>query len=126
MALAVVDVTIWQMQVMKSGQRLRVQNSAASLAVPLAASLLGCLAVIALVALALLLVARCKRRRRSADGAVRKKAAPLPITADARAPQQVRVHHSSLESRPLTRVCLLRQPANPTGTHVCGWVSEAV
>lgn len=71
-----------------------MQNSAASLAVPLAASLLGCLAVIALVALALLLVARCKRRRCSADGAARKKAAPLPITADARAPQQVRLKHS--------------------------------
>ena len=76
-----------------------MQNSAASLAVPLAASLLGCLAVIALVALALLLVARCKRRRRSADGAARKKAAPLPITADARAPQQVQPHRSSCKRR---------------------------
>ena len=65
-----------------------MQNAAASLAVPLAASLLGCLAVLALIAVVLLLVAR-HRRRSIRDMPAQKKADALPITVDARAPQQV-------------------------------------
>ena len=72
------------------GKTLCMQGSAASLAVPLAASLLGCLAVLALIALALILYARHKRRRRAA-ASVRMKGAALPITVTAGAPQQVRV-----------------------------------
>ena len=107
-------------------QRLCMQNSAASLAVPLAASLLGCLAVIVLVALALLLIARCKRRCSSADGAARKKAAPLPITTDARAPQEVRLHCSSLKSR-LSGGCACHNNLQaPPAVRSCVWPSDAV
>ena len=66
-----------------------MQGSAASLAVPLAASLLGCLAVLALIALVLVLYARQKRRR-SAAASAQMKGTALPITVIAGAPQQVR------------------------------------
>ena len=64
-----------------------MQDSAASLAVPLTASLLGCLAVLALIALALLLYVRHSRRRSAAAQQLKGKA--LPITATAGTPQQV-------------------------------------
>ena len=51
-------------------------------------SLLGCLAVLALIAIVLLLFAR-HRRRSCRDMPAQKKADALPITVDARAPQQV-------------------------------------
>ena len=65
-----------------------MQDSAASLAVPLAASLLGCLAVLALVGLVLALYAR-HRRRRSGAVSAQKKGEALPVTVSAGAPQQV-------------------------------------
>ena len=59
-------------------------------------------------------------------GAARKKAAPLPITADARAPQQARLHHSSPKRRLSEGCACHRQPAGPSGHHVCGWVYGAI
>ncbi len=78
-----------------------MQGSAASLAVPLAASLLGCLAVLALIALVLVLYARNKRRR-SAAASAQMKGAALPITVAAGTPQQVRVHPCTAS---FSRVC---------------------
>ena len=65
-----------------------MQDSAASLAVPLAASLLGCLAVLALVTLVLALYVRHRRRRRGAASA-QKKGEALPVTVSAGTQQQV-------------------------------------
>lgn len=65
-----------------------VQDAAASLAVPLAASLLGCLAVLALIGLVVALYVR-HRRRRSRAVSAQKKGEALPVTISARAPQQV-------------------------------------
>ena len=67
-----------------------MQDSAASLAVPLAASLLGCLAVLALIALVLALYVRHRRRRRASVNA-EKKGEALPVTVSAGAAQQVQV-----------------------------------
>lgn len=90
-----------------------VQNAAASLAVPLSASLLGCLAVLALIAIAFLLLARRRRHRRAA-AAADQKAAALPVTVNARGQSQVQPSFpiALLAAFPLPSPGLLRKSDN--------------